>query len=86
MRYRLFINICRGTNAGEALKLMASGSQVGHDLEDEAVELYERYLYSASFVLNAVDKGLFGMIALVDSQTGKIVLEEVLMGKVEKVS
>lgn len=82
-RYRLLVNICRGTTAGEALRLMASGSQCSAETEHDGVELYQRYMDSAQFVLNAVDsKVLFGMCSLVDGETGKIILSESLMGKI----
>lgn len=78
------MNICRSTVAGEALRLMASGIQCSAETEHAGVELYERYMQSAAFVLDSVHSTLFGMCSLVDEDTGRIILSETLMGKIEK--
>lgn len=78
--YRLIVSITRGTNAGRALSMMASGTQCSADSLDYGTELYDNYLDAATAVLRGCDKGIcFGIVALVHTKDGVIVKSHVLM-------
>ncbi len=77
--YRIVISIFRGTAAGRALDLMASGLVVHHDTIEQAAAATERYLDAASAILARVGpKMAFGTICVVNLATCDFVSHEVL--------
>lgn len=83
--FRLVVSIIRGTYAGRALQLMASGIRCVAETKEAGMKLYEEYVDAAETVLEGVDKGVcFGVVALIDTRTGEFVTASALMGKHER--
>lgn len=77
--FRIVIAIYRGTSAGRALQLMASGLIVSHESYAEAEKEYDRYMDCASAVLESVDKGqAFGVITIVNASGPYIAKTELI--------
>lgn len=67
-RYRIVIDIIRGTSAAKALKLMSSGLQCAAPTQERAGEIMDQYLDAAEHVLEGVDKDVcMGIIVIVDT-------------------
>lgn len=80
--FRIVISIVRGTCAGRALSLMASGLQCSAETIEKAREHYDNYLDCAYPIqCSANTDTCFGMISILNTATGVIETSEVLMGK-----
>lgn len=83
--FRIVVSVIRGTNAGRALGLMASGMQCAGGTYEEALKHYEHYMDAAECILSAANNVCFGTILIVDTRDGGIRCCEALMGKAKVV-
>lgn len=81
-KYRIIIHITRGSAAGRALTLMASGLICAAKTLTDALTHYERYLDCAEPILATANLGVcYGLIAIIDQDAGTQIQHQVLMGK-----
>lgn len=79
--YRLVISVIRGTSAGRALSMMASGTQICADTPEGAGKLYEEFVDAAHAVLANVTPDIcMGMVSILNTKTGEILASQSLMG------
>lgn len=81
--YRIVISVFRGTSAGRALSLMASGITCETEKLEKANEIVDDFLYAADAVLTGpLNSGIvLGIINVVDLAEGVITRTKLLKTK-----
>lgn len=78
--FRIVISIYRGTSAGRALSLMASGAPCCAASYDDAKKIVDDYCDAASAVLSGASSVCFGITAIVNEITNKVDYCNTLVG------
>lgn len=80
--FRIVISIIRGTCAGRAMRLMASGLQCSAETIEKAREIYDEFLDCAYPLQCSADADTcFGMVSILNTKSGAIEISESIMGK-----
>jgi hypothetical protein len=79
--WRIVVCIIRRTTAGRALEAIAAGLVGSATSKEDGVSLLGQYLDISGAVLDNVDNHCFGLVALLDVNTGEVARTVPLMGQ-----